>query len=94
MGNVRKGLQSGLSPVEEAIDWFVKNSADRTPDRATVLRWERWYDDPRNRAEYEGVVEMWQQILSLSPPPQPSRKALFADAAVDHLQSTGSDSGG
>jgi ferric-dicitrate binding protein FerR (iron transport regulator) len=92
MGNVREGVRSGLSPVEEAIDWFVKNAGDRTLDRATVLRWERWCDNPRNRAAYECIVEMWLQILSLSPP-QPSRGALFADAAVDHLQSTGSDPG-
>jgi ferric-dicitrate binding protein FerR (iron transport regulator) len=93
MGNVREGVRGGLSPFEEAILWFVKNAADRTPDRATVLRWERWCDNPRNRAEYEGVVEMWQQILSLSAPLQPSGEAVVADAGAGRLGSTGSDPG-
>ena len=93
MGNVRLGVRGELLPVEEAIDWFVKNAADRPLDRTTQLRWERWCDSPRNCAEYRGVVEMWQQILRLSPPPQPGGGALSADAALDRLESIGSDPG-
>jgi ferric-dicitrate binding protein FerR (iron transport regulator) len=93
MGNVREGVGGGLSPVEGAIDWLVKNAADGPLDGATVLRWERWCGDPRNRAEYERIVEMWQQILSLSPPLQPSGAAVFADAGA-RLESIGSNPGG
>ena len=91
MGNVREKTLGGLLPVEEAIDWFVRNAADKVLDPTTQLRWERWCDSPRNCAEYAGIVEMWQQILSLSPQPKPCREALCADATIDRVESTGSD---
>ena len=94
MGNIRERVRGGLLPVEEAIDWFVENAADGALDQRTLLRWERWCDSPMNRAEYGGIVELWRQVLQLSPPLRPGREAVFADAALDRLEKTGSDPSG
>ena len=91
MGNVRARVRGGVLSVEEAIDWFVENAADGAVDQITLLRWERWCGSPRNCAEYEGIVEMWRQVVLLSSPPPPGREALYADAALDRLERTGSD---
>lgn len=92
MGKARENAVSGLPLVDQAVDWFVENAADRALDLITLLRWERWCSNGWNRAEYAAIVGMQAQALLGAPPSTPSREALVADIAVDTLAQSISDS--
>jgi hypothetical protein len=92
MGNARESAVGGLPLVDQAVDWFVENAADRALDLITLLRWERWCSNAWNRAEYAEIVGMQAQALLGAPPSKPSREALVADMAADTLAQPIADS--
>jgi hypothetical protein len=83
MRDVRKGVGRGATLGCGAIEWFAENESDRALEEAVVLKWEDWFGDPANEAEYISVVEMCQQIRGLPPPPIVSREDLLRDARAE-----------
>jgi hypothetical protein len=53
---------------KEAVQWFV-----------ILDVWEEWMADPRNRTEYEAIVEMCRMFRGMPPPPLPSTAELEVD---------------
>ena len=80
MSDAKKETRGGRIPARDAVEWFVENESDHELDEATVLEWEEWCTDPRNRETYARILEIRRQISMLPAPLSGSPEALARDA--------------
>jgi ferric-dicitrate binding protein FerR (iron transport regulator) len=81
-GNAESG------PVEpstqEAVDWYVHNELGTAFNAETLMQWDSWASNPRNRQEYAEVAEIRQQApRRIEPPADATRGDLLADLESD-----------
>lgn len=52
----------------EAIEWFVEHESSQELERTRLPQWDEWWSNPDNRAEYEEVIRLRQQMSAFAPP--------------------------
>ena len=81
-GNRKPG--SDRPSTEEAAEWYAHNEVGTTFNAETLMQWDSWASDPRNREEYAEIAEIRQQAPRIIPAPsKTSRGDLLADLESD-----------
>ena len=81
-GNRKPGLDR--PSTEEAADWYAHNEVGTTFNAETLMQWDSWASDVRNREEYAEIAEIRQQApRNIQAPSDASRGELLADVESD-----------
>jgi len=67
----------------EAVEWFVLNESGSAEDPELAQRWEQWCVEPGNRMEYVSLLQLAQDLRTLPPPSEASRKELVEDVGEE-----------
>ena len=65
--------------TQDAAEWYAQNEVGAAFNAETLMQWDSWASDPRNRQEYAEIAEIRQQAKKMEPPSQVTRGELFAD---------------
>ena len=75
---------SGQPSTEEAAEWYALNEVDKDFNAETLMKWDGWASDLRNREEYAAIANLRQEARqSLQAPSNVSRGELLADLETD-----------
>ena len=66
----------------EAVEWFVLNESGAAEDAELTQRWKQWCAESGNRVEYVCLLQLTQDMRTLPPPSDASRKELLKDVAA------------
>jgi transmembrane sensor len=61
---------------QEASAWLTRHESGAEFSAAELLEWDEWLADPNNSAEYDGFVQMRQQLKALPRPSLPTAEEL------------------
>jgi ferric-dicitrate binding protein FerR (iron transport regulator) len=81
-GNRKAGLEG--PSTEEAAEWYAHNEVGTTFNAETLMQWDSWASDVRNREEYAEIAEI-RQLTSrnIQAPSEATRGELLADVESD-----------
>ena len=75
---------SGQPSTEEAAEWYALNEVDKDFNAETLMKWDGWASDLRNREEYAAIANLRQEARqSLQAPSNVNRGELRADWETD-----------
>jgi ferric-dicitrate binding protein FerR (iron transport regulator) len=72
--------------AQDAAEWYAHNEVGAAFNADTLMQWDSWASDPRNRREYAEIAEIRQQARKMDPPSQVTRGELFADLESGALE--------
>jgi ferric-dicitrate binding protein FerR (iron transport regulator) len=75
---------SGQPSTEEAAEWYALNEVDKDFNAETLMKWDGWASDVRNRQEYAAIADLRQETRRTLPAPSNvSRGELLGDLESD-----------
>ena len=80
------GLGGEGSAAQDAAEWYAHNEVGAAFNAETLMQWDSWASDARNRREYAEIAEIRQQARKMDPPSEVTRGELFADLESGALE--------